>query len=68
MGRYVYSVQQNLTGDLALDATIRAAAPYQVSRNKNGLAIAIREADIREKVRQRKYANLLVFVVDDVSR
>ena len=64
MGRYVYSVQQNLTGDLALDATIRAAAPYQVSRNKNGLAIAIREADIREKVRQRKYANLIVFVVD----
>ena len=64
MGRYVYSVQQNLTGDLALDATIRAAAPYQRSRNKNGLAIAIREADIREKVRQRKYANLIVFVVD----
>jgi magnesium chelatase subunit D len=64
MGRYVYSVQQNLTGDLALDATIRAAAPYQISRNKNGLAIAIREADIREKVRQRKYANLIVFVVD----
>ena len=64
MGRYVYSVQQNLSGDLALDATIRAAAPYQVSRNKNGLAIAIRESDIREKVRQRKYANLLVFVVD----
>lgn len=64
MGRYVYSVQQNLTGDLALDATIRAAAPYQVSRDKKGLAIAIREADIREKVRQRKYANLLVFVVD----
>ena len=64
MGRYVYSVQQNLTGDLALDATIRAAAPYQISRQKNGLAIAIRESDIREKVRQRKYANLLVFVVD----
>ena len=64
MGRYVHSVQQNLTGDLALDATIRAAAPYQISRDKNGLAIAIREADIREKVRQRKYANLIVFVVD----
>ena len=64
MGRYVYSVQQNLTGDLALDATIRAAAPYQLTRDKKGLAIAIREADIREKVRQRKYANLLVFVVD----
>ena len=64
MGRYVYSVQQNLTGDLALDATIRAAAPYQVSRNKNGLAIALRASDIREMVRQRKYANLLVFIVD----
>ena len=64
MGRYVYSVQQNLTGDLALDATIRAAAPYQMSRDKKGLALAIRESDIREKVRQRKYANLIVFVVD----
>ncbi|MDO4454039.1 MAG: VWA domain-containing protein [Eubacteriales bacterium] len=64
MGRYIYSVQQNLTGDLALDATIRAAAPYQQSRPKNNLAISIKKADIREKVRQRKYANLLVFVVD----
>ena len=52
------------TGDLALDATIRAAAPYQLYREKNGLAISIRESDIREKVRQRKYSNLLVFVVD----
>ena len=64
MGRYIYAAQQNRTGDLALDATIRAAAPHQLSREKNGLAIAIREADIREKVRQRKYSNLLVFVVD----
>ena len=64
MGRYIYSVQQNLTGDMALDATIRAAAPYQLARDKKGLAIAIRESDIREKVRQRKYANLLVFIVD----
>ena len=64
MGRYIYAAQRNLTGDLALDATIRAAAPYQLSRDKKGLALSIRESDIREKVRQRKYANLLVFVVD----
>lgn len=64
MGRYIFSLQQNLTGDLALDATIRAAAPYQKMRKKNGLAIRIDKLDIREKVRQRKYANLLVFVVD----
>ena len=50
--------------DLALDATIRAAAPYQPFREKKDVAIAIRSEDIREKVRQRRVANLLVFVVD----
>ena len=64
MGRYIYAAQKHETGDLALDATIRAAAPYQLSRDKKGLALSIRESDIREKVRQRKYSNLLVFVVD----
>lgn len=64
MGRYIASSQQRKNDDLALDATIRAAAPYQLLRDKGNLSIAIRESDIREKVRQRKYSNLLVFVVD----
>lgn len=63
-GRYVASTQQRKNDDLALDATIRAAAPYQPFREKKDVAIAIRGEDIREKVRQRRVSNLLVFVVD----
>ena len=63
-GRYIAATQQRKNDDLALDATIRAAAPYQPFREKKDVAIAIRSEDIREKVRQRRVANLLVFVVD----
>jgi magnesium chelatase subunit D len=65
-GRYVYSGHggERAHIDLALDATIRAAAAFQKTREKNGLAITIRPEDFREKIRQKKIANLLVFVVD----
>jgi magnesium chelatase subunit D len=63
-GRYIFTTMQRKNNDLALDATIRAAAPFQRERKPNGMAISITEADIREKVRQKKIANLLVFVVD----
>lgn len=63
-GRYIYPTIQRRNNDLALDATIRAAAPYQNVRPRNGMALSIRTEDIREKVRQKKVSNLLVFVVD----
>lgn len=63
-GRYIYPTIQRNNDDFALDATIRAAAPYQAMRPKDGVAISIHTEDIREKVRQRKVSNLLVFVVD----
>lgn len=63
-GRYIAAAQQRKNDDLALDATIRAAAPYQPFREKTDVAIAIRKEDIREKIRQRRVSNLLVFVVD----
>lgn len=63
-GRYIYPTMQRQNDDLALDATIRAAAPYQRIRPHPGVAVAIREEDIREKIRQKRVANLLVFVVD----
>ena len=63
-GRYINAVQNSETNDIALDATIRAAAPFQNVREKNGMAIAIHKSDIREKVRQKKVANLFIFVVD----
>lgn len=64
MGHYVRSTPQRRNNDLAFDATIRAAAPKQVRRLKNGVAIAIDQEDIREKVRERRMGNLLVFAVD----
>lgn len=63
-GRYIFTTMQRKNNDLALDATIRAAAPFQRQRKKSKMAINIQEEDIREKVRQKKIANLLVFVVD----
>jgi magnesium chelatase subunit D len=66
-GRYVKSTARRGRDDLALDATIRAAAPYQKARRERAgerLAIHIAESDIREKVRERRVGNFLLFVVD----
>lgn len=64
-GRYVKSTLPRGTKDVALDATLRAAAPYQWQRSgQNNCAIAIRTDDIREKVRERRIGNFLLFIVD----
>lgn len=63
-GRYVRATPQRKNNDLAFDATLRAAAPYQRTRPDKGLAVKIQEGDIREKIRQKKTSNLLLFVVD----
>lgn len=49
--------------DLALDATVRAAAPHQAARESD-LAIAIEPEDLRAKVRTRKVGASIVFCVD----
>jgi Mg-chelatase subunit ChlD len=64
-GRYVQSRPANgETTDIAFDATIRAAAPYQTERDKGDLAFALRKQDLQRKVRVAKQANLVLFVVD----
>ncbi len=64
-GRYVKStIPHEKTSDIAFDATFRAAAPHQLNREKDGMAIAIRRPDIREKVREKKIGNTILFVVD----
>jgi len=64
-GRYVKStIPHEKTSDIAFDATFRAAAPHQLNREKDGMAIAIRRLDIREKVREKKIGNTILFVVD----
>lgn len=64
-GRYIKStIPHEKTADLAFDATLRAAAPYQLTREKNGNSIIIHESDFRKKVREKKIGNLVLFVVD----
>ncbi|MDA8394942.1 MAG: VWA domain-containing protein [Candidatus Dormibacteraeota bacterium] len=68
-GRYVSSRWQEKTTDLALDATLRAAAPHQVERRSaapaaDGRAIQLERQDLRQKVRQRRIGNLILFLVD----
>ena len=67
-GRYVRSAQAEKVTDVAFDATVRAAAPYQVSRRQASVAglpaLQLERQDLRQKVRERKTGNLIVFVVD----
>ncbi len=56
--------------DLAFDATLRAAAPLQKKRkqeerpSEDAPALALRPQDYQRKVRVRRAANLVLFVVD----
>jgi magnesium chelatase subunit D len=50
--------------DVAFDATLRAAAPYQLQRDRSERALAVESQDIHDKVRVRRAANLILFVVD----
>ena len=64
-GRYVRAEQpKSKVTDLAFDATIRAAAPYQRLREDNGCALNIKEEDLRQKVREKRIGNTFLFAVD----
>jgi len=63
-GRYVKScLPAGECRDLALDATLRAAAPQQKQR-WGEQAIVVEDPDLREKVRERKVGTTVLFVVD----
>jgi Mg-chelatase subunit ChlD len=68
-GRYVRA--RPMVGrpeDIAFDATLRTAAPFQLHRRKAGrgpkLAFLVKRQDLQRKVRVRRTANLVLFVVD----
>lgn len=64
-GRYVRAeIPKTKTSDIAFDATLRAAAPYQKARPSNGCAVVIRKDDLRSKVREKRTGNIFLFVVD----
>lgn len=49
---------------MAFDATLRAAAPFQIERDKGDMAFAVRKQDLQRKIRVKRQANLVLFVVD----
>jgi len=66
-GRYIQArPAQGKTFDLAFDATLRAAAPFQKERKKQleKVAFAVRPGDYMKKIRVRRAANLVLFLVD----
>ena len=64
-GRYVRSrIPDGPVRDIAFDATVRAAAPYQRIRDHDVTAIAIEKQDIRQKVRERRAGCTILFLVD----
>ncbi len=67
-GRYVAAVvPKGAVTDLAFDATLRVAAPFQCQRKEasgGSDGFLIEKTDLRQKVRERKVGNLIMFVVD----
>ena len=51
-------------GDLALAATVRAAAPHQKARGRKGQGLEVRTGDLRQNVREGREGNLILFLVD----
>jgi magnesium chelatase subunit D len=66
-GRYIQARPANgRTDDVAFDATFRAAAPFQTQREeqRQRVAFAIQKSDLQRKVRVKRAANLVLFLVD----
>lgn len=66
-GRYIQARPvKGKPSDIAFDATLRAAAPHQIEREeqRKEVAFAIQRQDLQQKVRVRRAANLVLFVVD----
>lgn len=64
-GKYVRAcMPKGKVYDIAFDATLRAAAPYQRERKREDTALCLKIGDLRQKVRQKRTGNHILFIVD----
>jgi len=64
-GRCVSARPQERVTDVAIDATVRAAALHQIQRGRQlGEPLKLKSDDLRQKVREHKVGSLVVFVID----
>lgn len=64
-GRYVKNIiPKGKINDIAFDATVRAAAPYQKILKRENVSIVIKREHLREKVREKRVGTSILFTVD----
>lgn len=64
-GRYIrYAIPKGKSKDLAFDATLRVAAPFQKNRKKEDRGFTVHKSDFRDKVREMRTGSTILFVVD----
>ena len=63
-GHPVGDRESGSSNDVALAATVRAAAPHQRARGREGPGIELRPGDLRQNVREGREGNLILFLVD----
>jgi magnesium chelatase subunit D len=66
-GRYTRAVMPDgpaQAGDVAIDATLRAAAPHQRARHPGGGMLAVEAEDVRVKVREQTVSTTVLLLVD----
>ncbi len=64
-GRYISSAMPtSKTTDIAIDASLRVAAPYQRTRRREGVALVVEPSDLRQKIREKKSGTAILFLVD----
>ncbi|MDD2626350.1 MAG: VWA domain-containing protein [Candidatus Methanomethylophilus sp.] len=66
-GQYIKSrMTEDKNPDIAFDATVRAAAPYQLRRRKPGeTGVRLEKQDLREKVREKHVSSTFLFLLDN---